>query len=347
MLPAAIELSCWVAAATRGDRELVIHSQNFDETVEANLDFLPIPGKNHWANYPLGVAWALERAGRRLGGANLLIHGEVPLGAGLSSSAAVEVAVGFALLEQSGHDIDRTQLARWCQSAENQFVGARSGIMDQFISCHGMISHALLLDCRSLEHKPVRLPPGIQLVMCNTLVKHEIASGEYNQRRAECEEAVRALQKVLPEVRALRDVSLPQLHEHRRLLTPKVFLRCRHVITENARVEAAVTALGRGDLRALGPLMRDSHRSLRDDYEVSCRELDVMVEIASAERGVLGARMTGGGWGGCTVNLVEGPAVETFKRNVASGYLAKTGLSTTIYVSRASEGVSSAQPAAP
>jgi galactokinase len=342
VLPAAIEFYCWVAAAARSDRNLVIHSQNFNETVEANLDSISVPAKKHWANYPLGVVWALQGAGKRLHGANILVSGDIPLGAGLSSSAAIEVAVGFALLHQGGRPIDLIELAKLCQKAENEFVGARVGIMDQFISCHGRASHALLVDCRSLEFTLVKLPPGIQLVICNTMVKHEIASGEYNRRRAQCEEGVRKLRTALPEICALRDVTLTQLEQHRDILDPRVYARCRHVITENARVKNTVQAFETGDMRALGPtlgqLMRDSHRSLRDDYEVSCSELDLMTEIAVVQRGVIGARMTGGGFGGCTVNLVESDAVDAFKKNVAAEYFSKTGHNPEIFVSSASDG---------
>ena len=339
VLPAAIEFYCWVAAAARSDKKLVIHSENFNETVEANLDSLSSAGKNHWANYPLGVADKLQSVGKRLKGANLLISGEVPLGAGLSSSAAIEVAVGFALLSQSGCTVSRTELAQLCQKAENEFVGARCGIMDQFIACHGKASFVLLLDCRSLDFQMARLPAGVQLFICNTMVKHELASGEYNRRRAECEEGMRALSMVLPEIRALRDVTLAQLENHGSLLDPKVYSRCRHVITENDRTQEAIRALYARNLTAFGRLMRESHRSLRDDYEVSCKELDFMVEIASAQPGVIGARMTGGGFGGCTINLVESSAVEVFKNNVAARYLAQTGLKPEIYVSPPADGV--------
>jgi galactokinase len=338
VLPAAIEFYCWAAAAPRKDGKLVIYSENFNETAEANLDSLTPLGKKHWANYPLGVAWALHQAGKRLTGANLYIAGGVPLGAGLSSSAAIEVAVGFALLSVSGLAVDRSELAQLCQKAENEFVGARVGIMDQFVSCYGRASHALLLDCRSLQYEFVKLPEDLQLVICNTMVRHELASGEYNARRAECEEGVRILRMVLPEIRALRDVTLPQLEAHRRRLTLTVFARCRHVITENARVKSTVEAFRKGDSKALGALLQDSHRSLRDDYEVSCKELDLMVEIAVAQPGVTGGRMTGGGFGGCTINLVESAAVSNFKRNVAEEYSSRTGLTPEIYVSPASEG---------
>jgi galactokinase len=338
VLPAAIEFYCWAAVAPRSDRKLVIHSENFNETAEASLDSLSPLGKKHWANYPLGVAWALAKTGKPLTGANIYIAGDVPLGAGLSSSAAVEVAVGFALLSHSGHAVNRAELAQLCQKAENEFVGARVGIMDQFVSCYGRASHALLLDCRTLEHKFVKLPADLQLVICNTMVRHELASGEYNARRAECEEGVRIVRTAFPEIRALRDVTLPQLEELRRILPAKVFARCRHVITENARVKSAVEAFESGETKALGPLLQDSHRSLRDDYEVSSRELDLMVGIATTQPGLIGARMTGGGFGGCTINLVETAAVNDFRRNVAAAYFASTGLAPEIYVSPASEG---------
>jgi galactokinase len=339
VLPAAIEFYCSVAAAPRTDRKLVIHSENFNESAEGNLDAISGIAKNHWSGYPLGVAWAIEASGKRLKGANLLIRGEVPLGAGLSSSAAIEVATGFALLDQSELPIDLKNLAETCQKAENEFVGAHVGIMDQFVSCHGRASHALLLDCRSLEYNLVKLPPGIQLVICNSMVKHEIGSSQYNVRRAECEQGVRALRNALPEIRALRDVTLAQLEEHRGLLSAKVYSRCLHVVTENGRVRSAVEAFESGDLRGLGRLMSDSHRSLRDDYEVSSKELDLLVGLAVAQPGVIGARMTGGGFGGCTINLVESSALEAFKKHVAAGYFEGTGRKPEIYVSPAADGV--------
>jgi len=339
VLPAAIDFYCWVSAAPRDDKKLVIYSENFSETFDASLDSLSPVGKNHWANYPLGVADKLQEAGKHLSGANLLISGDVPLGAGLSSSAAIEVAIGFALLKQSGCTVNRTELALLCQKAENEFVGARCGIMDQFIACYGKASFALLLDCRSLDFQSAQLPSGVQFVICNTMVKHELASGEYNRRRAECEEGVRALRMVLPDIRALRDVSITQLENHCALLNPTVYSRCRHVVTENSRTLEAIRVLNEGNLSAFGRLMRDSHRSLRDDYEVSCKELDLMVEIASAQPGIIGSRMTGGGFGGCTINLVESPAVDAFQQNVGATYYAQTGLRPEIYVSAAADGV--------
>jgi galactokinase len=339
VLPAAIDFYCWVAAGTRSDGKLVVYSENFQETAEADPSNLWTQRKGTWADYPFGVAWALKEAGHKLGGANIYITGEVPLGSGLSSSAAIEVAVGYALLDAFRQVIDRKALALNCQRAENEFVGARCGIMDQFVSCNGRAGHALMIDCRSLEYQALRLPPEIRLVVCNTMVKHEHNAGEYNARRLECEEGVRRLAAVLPGIRALRDVTAEQLERNRSLLSDVVFRRCRHVISENDRVQRTVEALKRGDVRGISQLLRKSHESLRDDFEVSCRELDLMVEIASVKRGVLGSRMTGGGFGGCTVNLVEASEAKEFQERVAEEYGAKTGLRPEILVCTASEGV--------
>jgi galactokinase len=338
VLPAAIGFSCWVGIAPRTDRKLIVHSDNFGETIEADLDSLKPRATGKWADYPLGVAWALERAGNRLCGANLFIDGEVPLGAGLSSSAAVEVAIGYALLDAAHYPINATNLALLCQHAENEFVGARCGIMDQFASCHGRAGHALFLDCRSLDFRLLCFPPQLHLAICNTMVRHELAASEYNTRRAECEEAVRRLGRVLPGIRALRDVTLAQLDDHRALLTDTIYKRCRHVISENERVQEASFALQTGEIGALGQLMVDSHRSLRDDYQVSCSELDIMVEIALRQRGVYGARMTGGGFGGCTVNLVAAEDSLEFQRRVAAEYEAASGLRPDIYICETSQG---------
>jgi galactokinase len=337
VLPAAIGFYCWVAIAPRNDRKLVLYSENLNESVEADLDSLAPPPTGKWYDYPLGVAWVLERAGNRLRGANLYISGEVPLGAGLSSSAAVEVSTGYALLDISDLPVDRTALALLCQRAENEYVGARVGIMDQFISCHGSAGHALLLDCRSLEFRMLPLPSNVHLVICNTMVKHALGASEYNVRRAECEEAIRILTPVLPGIRALRDVTLAQLEKHRNLLSDITYRRSRHIISENERVLAVASAFENGDIHALGKLMADSHKSLRDDYQVSCRELDIMVECAAGKRGLYGARMTGGGFGGCTINLVDAAHSQEFQSAVAADYESKTRLRPEIYICEASQ----------
>lgn len=338
VLPAAINFYTWVAVSPRPDHKLALRSENFPEVAEYVLDGLS-SRRYEWSDYPYGVAVMLERAGKRLRGADVLVLGEVPIGAGVSSSAAIEVATGYALLESSGHRVDLAELAKLCQRAENEFVGVRSGIMDQFISCFGHAGRALLLDCRSLEHEWVALPEGLSLVICNTMVKHELANGEYNRRRSECETGVQLLAEYLPQVRSLRDVTVADLEKYRESLPPVVYRRCRHVVSENERVLKCVDALAGGDLGTVGALMADSHRSLRDDYEVSCAELDLMVELAAQAEGVVGARMTGGGFGGCTVNLVRRDSVDAFKRTVAEQYRQQTGRIPEIYVSGAAEGV--------
>ena len=346
VMPAAIGFSCWVAIAPRDDRNLILYSENYSEAYEADLDELGDRGSGHWADYPLGVAWALRDAGYRLRGANLYIAGDVPQGAGLSSSAAIEVSTGYALLSAANHPLDRTKLALLCQRAENEFVGARVGIMDQFVSCHGRAGHALLIDCRSLEFRSLRLPPRVSLVICNTLVKHKLQASEYNVRRAECEEAVRKLSEALPGISSLRDVSSEQLAENRSLLSETLFRRCRHVISENKRVRKVAELFGARKTEGLRDVMGASHESLRDDYEVSCRELDAMVEIAGRQQGVYGARMTGGGFGGCTINFVDVEHAEEFQRRVAAEYEAAIGLRPDIYICEASQGAELVETAA-
>jgi galactokinase len=338
VLPAAIGFSCWVGIAPRDDRNLVLYSQNFREEREASLDDLGSRGSGQWSDYPLGVAWALREAGYRLRGGDIYIVGDVPLGAGLSSSAAIEVSTGYALLSAAGQAIDRTKLALLCQRAENEFVGARVGIMDQFVSCHGRAGHALLIDCRSLEYRALKLPAKVSLVICNTMVKHKLQAGEYNVRRAECEEAVRKLSAALPGIRSLRDVSLEQLAQNRSLLSDTLYRRCRHIISENGRVRDVADLFELGKTEGLRELMAASHESMRDDYEISCRELDAMVEIAGQQRGVYGARMTGGGFGGCTINLVDMEHAAEFQRRVAAEYESAIGLRPDIYICEASQG---------
>jgi galactokinase len=338
VLPAAIGFSCWVGIAPRADRKLILYSENFGEAHETTWDALGARGSGHWSDYPLGVAWALQEAGYRLPGADIYIAGDVPLGAGLSSSAAIEVSTGYALLSASGHAIDRTKLALLCQRAENEYVGARVGIMDQFVSCHGRAGHALLIDCRSLEYRAIKLPAKVSLVICNTMVKHKLQAGEYNVRRAECEEAVRKLSAAMPTIRSLRDVSLEQLAQNRSLLSETLYRRCRHIVSENERVRKVAELFEQGKAEGLRELMAASHQSMRDDYEISCRELDAMVEIAGRQRGVYGARMTGGGFGGCTINFVDVEHAAEFQRRVSAEYESAIGLHPDIYICEASQG---------
>ncbi len=333
VLPAALELATYAAIGSRGDRTLRVHSLLMDETVTLDLDAAQPKARRHWSDYVRGVAVVFESAGHRLSGADMVIGSDVPLGAGLSSSAAIEVATGYALLTNSGLVVDPTRLALACQRAENDFVGIRCGIMDQFIACHGAAGHALLIDCRSLDHRLVPVDPGVRLVICNTMVHHEHAAGEYNLRRRDCEEGVRRLSAALPGIKALRDVTEDDLARHANLLSPVVYRRCRHVVTENDRALRAADALAAGDLALFGRLMGESQASMRDDFEISCPEVDVMVEINAAADGVYGARMTGGGFGGSTISLVEADAVDTFKETVLRAYRKATGLEPQIFTS--------------
>jgi galactokinase len=327
---------------------LRVRSTNFDETVETDLPDVGIPisrprgARAQWIDYVLGVAWALQRHGVPLRGADLLIRGEVPLGAGLSSSAALEVAVALALSSLAGRTLDKVTLAKICQQAENEYVGLRCGIMDQFAAACGRTGHALKLDCRSLEHELVPLDPhtaggdaAVQLVICNTMVRHRLAGGEYNRRREECEEGVRSLQRVLPGINALRDVTPAQLQAHASALDPVVYRRCRHIVTENERVVAAAAALKGGALHKFGQLMGESHQSMRDDYEISCHELDLMMRLAEP--------MTGGGFGGCTVNLVRADAVLQFRSLIAARYTGAIGHAPEIYVCKTADGAGPVQ----
>jgi len=270
---------------------------------------------------------------------NMVLEGNISLGAGLSSSAAVEVATVFSLYLLNGFEWKPIEMIKLCQRAENEFVGVNCGIMDQFISFLGERNKALFLDCRSLDYELIPLPEeGLRIVICNTMVKRGLADSEYNKRRKECEEGVSYLKRHLPRIKALRDVGEDDFERYKGSLPEVIKKRCQHVIEENGRVLQAVAALKETDLRRFGQLMNESHRSMRDKYEISCPELDLMVGIAWETEGVLGARMTGGGFGGCTVNLVEKDKVAGFKEKVSQGYREKTGISPEIYVCRAGEG---------
>jgi galactokinase len=339
VMPVAMDLYTWIAAAPREDARVRVYSQNLRERAEMDLQHLNLQVQRHWSAYVLGVAASLRLSGAEIGGANLLVEGKVPMGAGLSSSASVEVTAGYALLESSGLSRSPVELAKICQRAENEFAGARCGIMDQMIACCGRANYALMLDCRTLRFRLLPLFSDAQFVVCNTMVKHDHAAGEYNARRADCERATCILAEQMPGVRALRDVSPADLERYAQLLPEMVYRRSRHVISENARVLAARDALERGDPESFGRLMRESHRSLKEDYEVSSTELDLLVEIAGEIAGVYGSRMTGGGFGGCTISLVQSCGVEEFQSAIARGYERATGRKPDIYIVRASDGV--------
>jgi galactokinase len=339
VLPAALELATYAAIAPRSDRVLRVRSLLKNETLEFDLDEKSPKPRKDWSDYVRGVAIMLERAGHRLKGADLMLWSDVPIGGGLSSSAALEVSVGYALLSTAGIAVDLTALALIGQKAENEYVGMRCGIMDQFIACHGAASRALLLDCRSLEWRLVPIDPKARLVIANSMVHHSHAASGYNDRRRDCEEGVRLLSKAMPGIKALRDVTIGQLETHKALLPEVVYRRCRHIVTENDRTVRAADALEAGDLALTGKLMAESHVSMRDDFEISCPEVDIMVEIAAKIPGVFGARMTGGGFGGCTISLVEAGAVDGFMTRMAKTYRDATKLDPTIFTCSPGAGV--------
>lgn len=339
VFPIALEMCTKIAAQKRDDKLLRIFSDKMDEIIEIDLSANPNK-KNHWSDYVVGVAVQLLNAGIKISGADLSISSDVPVGAGLSSSAALEVATAFALTSLNGYNVDKTTMAQLCQKAENEFVGMKCGIMDQFIACYGETNKALFLDCRSLNFNMITLPSdGARFIICNTMVKHELGASEYNKRREECEVGVKLLSEHLNGINALRDVSVSDFKKYEAGLPDVVRRRSRHVVTEINRVEQSVKALQDGDLTQFGELMNASHFSLRDDYEVSCKELDTMVDIALSLPGVLGARMTGGGFGGCTVNLVKAENVDSFISGMKARYEEATGLVPEIYVSSPADGV--------
>jgi galactokinase len=324
VMPAAISLETWVASVPLAGRRVRLTSLHNDDVAEFALDE-PGPRHDEWRDYVAGMAWALAQEGVPLRGSAGVIDSTIPLGSGLSSSAALELAAAWTLSGELPPPLERMQLAQAAQRAENDYVGVRCGLMDQFASVFGEQGKALLLDCRSLEHRSVALPAGHLLVALDTRSPHRLEASEYNARRAQCERAVRALARLHPGVRSLRDVDAAQLEELADLVDEETVRRCRHVIFENQRVLDMLAALEAGDLAAVGRLMAQSHASLRDLYEVSSPELDALVEIASAVPGVVGARMTGAGFGGCTVNLVAQGAVDDLRRAVEKQYRAPDG----------------------
>ncbi|MEI7832431.1 MAG: galactokinase [bacterium] len=334
VLPAAIDREILMAVRPTGSRQVILHSLDYNDAVSTfSLDEIGIDSENTWSNYLRGVCYVLEDAGYHLRGLEVVFAGDIPLGAGLSSSAALEVATAIAFLELSEYDLTSPELALLCQRAENDFVGNKCGIMDQFISALGQQDSALLIDCRSLEYKSYPVPAGTKIVIANTCIRHELVGSPYNERRKTCETAAKKLG-----VPALRDVSSKILNAKKALLTPLEYQRAMHVVGENERVLAAIKAMDAGDLEGLGVLLNESHDSLRDDYEVSCTELDTMVDIARNLPGVYGARMTGGGFGGSTVNLVAEDSAEAVVAALATAYEQATGIKADIYVCRASAG---------
>jgi galactokinase len=339
VLPMAIDRGTAVAAARRDDRRVRARSRDLGVDVEVDLDG-PISARSGgFLDYVEGVVRILDRSGARLPGADVVVAGDVPLGSGLSSSASLDVALGLAMTHIAGSAIDRLDLAKICQSAEHEFAGTMCGIMDPLVAALARDRHALLIDCRSLETRAVPIDSSrAAIVVCDTGVRHRLASSQYNERRADCHECERLLTGFAGTTGSLRDVPLAGLPDALARLPEPLRPRCRHVVTENARTREAADCLARGDLEGFGKRMYASHASLRDDYEVSCVELDLLVEVAAAAPGVYGARMTGGGFGGCTVTLVANAAAEELQERLARAFRARFGRPPRSFVSAACAG---------
>lgn len=344
VLPAAIDRAVYLAASMIKSSEIKLVAPDLGEEVTFEIDSLdgkqdvdgnPLPG---WALYPAGVAWALIKAGLRIEGLQAVYMSNVPIGAGLSSSAAVEMVFAIAWQAFGGWAADRMTLARLCQRAENEYVGVASGLMDQFASAHGIAGHALYFDTRSLEWHAVPLPPETVLVVADSGVRRSLTDSAYNERRAACEEAVAILRQDLPQIQSLRDISSADFDRFRHNLSTSVEMRAEHVVTEIERVHSAVIALETGDEETFGSLMYAGHTSLRDLYQVSTPELDILVEIAAQIPGCIGARLTGAGFGGCTINLVEDNRSQAFIHDLEDGYLQATGNEAQVYLCQASDG---------
>lgn len=338
VMPAAIDFATLAAISTRDDGDVVIYAENFREERRYPANRLPAKASGHWSDYPLGVMAILAGEGYTIPPLSLTLWGDVPLGSGLSSSAAVEVATATAVTALLGANIPGPKLARLCQRAENEFVGANCGIMDQFISANGAEDHALLLDCRDLTYKLAPIPANMALVIANTMVKHSVAGDGYTTRRSEVEEACRILARHRPEIKFLRDATVADLEAWGHEIPPNALKRARHVITENRRTLDAAEALLRHDLTRLGELMHEAHVSYSKDFEGSCVEADIMVDLAQDLPGLIGARLTGGGFGGCTINVVESSSAKDFAAALKQRYQQATGINPEIHICHASDG---------
>jgi galactokinase len=344
VLPVAIDRRLNLTAAPTSNGIVSLEALDLDASVSfrlvevsdrCDLGGSPLPG---WALYPAGVAWVLQQAGFGLSGMQVAYTSDIPIGSGLSSSAAVEVAFATTWQALVGWEMDRLTMAKLCQRAENDFVGVSSGLMDQFTSACGVEGRVLGFDTRSLEWSAYDLPPGSAIVIADSGIRRNLAGSAYNNRRAACVQAVELLQKYLPGIKSLRDVSTVELAAYSTLLPDEIERRAEHVVKEIHRVEQAIIALRRGDARMFGGFMFASHKSLRDLYQVSIPELDCLVEITRSLPGIYGARLTGAGFGGCTVNLVEAKHAEAFMLGLQEGYYKKTGRDAKVYLCQASAG---------
>jgi galactokinase len=338
VLPAAIDRAITYAGRRRTDRRVRVYSDDFQASAEFDLDDIQKDREHTWSNFLRGVSKFLEADGHRLTGAEIAFGGNVPREAGLSSSAAVEVGATAFWNKLLNLGLDPVYVVKLSRRTENEFVGVPCGIMDQFISALGRRDHALFLDCRDLTYRHVPLRAGVKIVVCNSGVKRALAQSEYEVRLKQCREAVAKIAATGRAVKSLRDVTLSDLEAVRGRMDNLLWRRAHHVVSENERTLEAVKVLQSGNLERFGELMNQSHESLRDDYEVSSKELDTLVELARKQNGVLGARMTGAGFGGCTVNLVRADAAGNFAQAVAEGYEKALGLKGEIYVCQASDG---------
>jgi galactokinase len=340
VLPAAIDKAIYIAIGKREDDLIHIYSNEFSEEHKSHLINLQ-PSEQHWANYVLGVADQLQSRGYKIGGFNMVFDGDIPIGAGMSSSAAVECATAFGLNEIFKLNIPTLELVEISQKAEHTFAGVLCGIMDQFASMFGKKDHLIKLDCRSLayEYVPLKLD-GIKIVLLNTNVKHSLASSEYNTRRLQCTEGVAMVKEFIPEVNSLRDVTMPMLDKYVKPKDEIIFKRCKYVLEENTRLLQAAEDLKKGETESLGKRMFLSHNGLKNEYEVSCAELDFLVDFVSGEKAVLGARMMGGGFGGCTINLVKEEEIEDLIERTGNAYSNKMNKELTAYISEIGDGTS-------
>jgi galactokinase len=338
VMPVAIDFATLAGISARNDGKIAVYSENYGQEVMFDAGALPVKASGEWADYPLGVVSILKGEGHTIPAFSLSLWGDVPLGSGLSSSASVEVATALALTGLMGIAYPAPVLARLCQRAENEFVGANCGIMDQFISANGQKDHALLLDCRDLSFKLAPIPADVALVIANTMVKHSIAGGDYTTRRAEVEAACAAIGRHRTEVKFLRDATVDDLERWGGEMSAESLKRARHVVTENLRTVAAADALIKGDVYEVGRLMAEAHTSYSEDFEASCPEADAMVELAQGLPGLIGARLTGGGFGGCTINLVEQGHAREFSEGLSALYAGQFGFVPQIHICRASDG---------
>ena len=340
VLPAAIDKAIYLAIGPRRDNEIHLFSVDLDQSFICTLD-LPEPPPEHWPNYLLGVVQQFQQAGRSPGGFNCVFAGDIPLGSGMSSSAALECATAFGLNELFHLHFDPLTMVRLSQRAENVFVGVQCGIMDQFASMFGRRDHVIRLDCQSLEYAwfPFNLE-GIRIVLLDTNVKHSLASTEYNTRRQQCEAGVRLIRVHHPEVTSLRDATLELLDRYVKPVDELVWRRCSFIVGENARLLAATEDLLNGDLRAFGAKMFETHDGLSHDYEVSCPELDFLVDQVRDDDDVIGARMMGGGFGGCTINLLREEAIDNLVARITPVYRAAMNKQMKVYVAQIEDGTS-------